>query len=66
MGGIVIDYPLYEARRQISMTVNDAMKRRLANMALLITGMIWGSGFVVMKIRWTACRRTIYLQYGSP
>ena len=31
------------------MTVNDAMKRRLANMALLITGMIWGSGFVVMK-----------------
>ena len=49
MGGIVIDYPLYEARRQISMTVNDAMKRRLANMALLITGMIWGSGFVVMK-----------------
>ena len=49
MGGIVIDYPLYEARRQISMTVNDTMKRRLANMALLITGMIWGSGFVVMK-----------------
>ena len=45
----MIDYPLYEARRQISMTVNDAMKRRLANMALLITGMIWGSGFVVMK-----------------
>ena len=49
MGSIVIDYPLYEARRQISMTVNDAMKRRLANMALLITGMIWGSGFVVMN-----------------
>ena len=45
----MIDYPLYEARRQTSMTVNDAMKRRLANMALLITGMIWGSGFVVMK-----------------
>ena len=45
----MIDYPLYEARRQISMTVNDAMKRRLANIALLITGMIWGSGFVVMK-----------------
>lgn len=31
------------------MTVNDRTKRRLANAALLITGMIWGSGFVVMK-----------------
>ncbi len=31
------------------MTINDGTKRKLANMALLITGMIWGSGFVVMK-----------------
>lgn len=31
------------------MTINDTAKRKLANMALLITGMIWGSGFVVMK-----------------
>lgn len=40
---------MYGKKKGNEMRLNDTQKRRLANMALLLTGLIWGSGFVVMK-----------------